>query len=150
MSRTWKRSSNLPREGESVEEEIESELKALEERADLIETEALLSAENDHCNAIVALHSGAGGTESQDWTEMLLRMYLRWAERKGFKTELTDSLPGDEAGVKSATFTIAGENAYGLMAFRDRSPPLGAHLTVRLGGTAAYFVRIGLRLPRDR
>jgi peptide chain release factor 2 len=117
----------LAHEGESVEEEIESELKSLEERADLIETEALLSAENDHCNAIVVLHSGAGGTESQDWTEMLLRMYLRWAERKGFKTDLTDSLPGDEAGIKSATFTIAGENTYGLM----RSE-IGVHRLVRI------------------
>ena len=72
----------LAAEGESVEDEIASELKSLEERADQIETEALLSAEHDHSNAIVVLHSGAGGTESQDWTEMLLRMYVRWAERK--------------------------------------------------------------------
>ncbi|MCY4588370.1 MAG: peptide chain release factor 2 [Bryobacterales bacterium] len=117
----------LAAEGESVEDEIAAELKSLEERADQIETEALLSAEHDHSNAIVVLHSGAGGTESQDWTEMLLRMYVRWAERKGFKTELTDSLPGEEAGLKSATFTVAGDNAYGLM----RSE-IGVHRLVRI------------------
>lgn len=117
----------LASEGESVEDEIAAELKSLEERADQIETEALLSAEHDHSNAIVVLHSGAGGTESQDWTEMLLRMYVRWAERKGFKTELTDSLPGEEAGLKSATFTVAGDNAYGLM----RSE-IGVHRLVRI------------------
>ena len=117
----------LAHEGESVEEEIESELKALRELADEIETGALLSGENDHCGAIVVLHSGAGGTESQDWTEMLLRMYLRWAERKGFKTELTDSLPGEEAGLKSATFTVSGENAYGLM-----GSEIGVHRLVRI------------------
>ena len=117
----------LAAEGESVEDEIAAELKSLEERADQIETEALLSAEHDHSNAIVVLHSGAGGTESQDWTEMLLRMYVRWAERKGFKTELTDSLPGEEAGFKSATFTVAGDNAYGLM----RSE-IGVHRLVRI------------------
>ena len=117
----------LGREGETVESEIESEMKSLEARADEIETEALLSGENDHCNAIVVLHSGAGGTESQDWTEMLLRMYLRWAERKGFKAEITDSLPGEEAGLKSATFTITGENTYGLM----RSE-IGVHRLVRI------------------
>ena len=117
----------LAAEGESVEDEIAAELKSLEERADQIESEALLSAEHDHSNAIVVLHSGAGGTESQDWTEMLLRMYVRWAERKGFKTELTDSLPGEEAGLKSATFTVAGDNAYGLM----RSE-IGVHRLVRI------------------
>ncbi len=117
----------LGREGETVEDEIESEMKSLEERAAEIETEALLSGENDHRNAIVVLHSGAGGTESQDWTEMLLRMYLRWAERKGFKTELTDSLPGEEAGLKSATFTITGENTYGLM-----RAEIGVHRLVRI------------------
>ena len=88
----------LGREGEPVQPEIEAEMAALRERADRIETEALLSGDNDHRNAIVVLHSGAGGTEAQDWTEMLLRMYLRWAERQGFKTELTDSVPGEEAG----------------------------------------------------
>ena len=117
----------LGREGEPVQPEIEAEMAALRERADRIETEALLSGDNDHRNAIVVLHSGAGGTEAQDWTEMLLRMYLRWAERQGFKTELTDSVPGEEAGLKSATFTVAGENVYGLL----RSE-VGVHRLVRI------------------
>jgi peptide chain release factor 2 len=75
----------------------------------------LLSGENDARSAIVTIHPGAGGTESQDWAEMLLRMYLRWAERNGFKTVVTDRLEGEGAGIKSATFEINGENAYGLL-----------------------------------
>ena len=117
----------LAREGEAVSADIESEMGALRQRADLVETEALLSGENDHRNAIVVLHAGAGGTEAQDWTEMLLRMYLRWAEREGFKTVVTDTIPGEEAGLKSATFTVAGENVYGLL----RSE-VGVHRLVRI------------------
>ena len=117
----------LAREGEAVEKEIRGELKTLQQRIEEIETKALLSGENDHRNAIVILHSGAGGTEAQDWTEMLLRMYLRWAEREGFKAEVTDSLPGEEAGLKSATFTIAGENVYGLL-----RAEIGVHRLVRI------------------
>ena len=117
----------LAREGESVEDEIDPELLTLEERAEAIETGALLSGEHDHRDAIVVLHSGAGGTESQDWTQMLLRMYLRWAERHAFKTEVTDSLPAEEAGFKSVTFTVEGEKAYGLL----RSE-IGVHRLVRI------------------
>ena len=117
----------LAGEGESVESDVKGELDALVGRAGEIETEALLSGENDHRNALVVLHSGAGGTEAQDWTEMLLRMYLRWVERHGFKAEVTDSLPGEEAGLKSATFTVEGENAYGLL----RSE-IGVHRLVRI------------------
>ncbi|MEX2303094.1 MAG: peptide chain release factor 2 [Bryobacterales bacterium] len=117
----------LAHEGEAVEKEIRAELKTLEQRVHEIETKALLSGENDHRNAIVVLHPGAGGTEAQDWTEMLLRMYLRWAEREGFKAEVTDSLPGEEAGLKSATFTVAGENAYGLL-----RAEIGVHRLVRI------------------
>jgi peptide chain release factor 2 len=117
----------LAKEGENVEGEIQSELKTLEQRAEEVETEALLSGENDHCGAMVVLHPGAGGTEAQDWTEMLLRMYLRWAEREGFKAEVTDTLPGEGAGLKSATFTVDGENAYGLL----RSE-IGVHRLVRI------------------
>ena len=117
----------LAGEGESVESDVKAELDALNGRAEEIETAALLSGENDHRSALVVLHSGAGGTEAQDWTEMLLRMYLRWVERHGFKAELTDSLPGEEAGLKSATFTVEGENAYGLL----RSE-IGVHRLVRI------------------
>ncbi len=117
----------LAREGEAVTSDIESEMGSLRQRADVVETEALLSGQNDHRNAIVVLHAGAGGTEAQDWTEMLLRMYLRWAEREGFKAVVTDTIPGEEAGLKSATFTVAGENTYGLL----RSE-VGVHRLVRI------------------
>jgi len=117
----------LAREGEAVTSDIESEMGSLRQRADLVETEALLSGQNDHRNAIVVLHAGAGGTEAQDWTEMLLRMYLRWAEREGFQAVVTDTIPGEEAGLNSATFTVAGENTYGLL----RSE-VGVHRLVRI------------------
>src|SRR3954468_124089 len=97
-------------------EEDESSLKELRELVERLghdigqaETEMLLAGENDHRNAICTIHPGAGGTESQDWAEMLLRMYLKWAEGRGFKTEILDYQPGEEAGLKSVTFTVTGE-----------------------------------------
>jgi peptide chain release factor 2 len=87
----------------------------------------LLSGENDALNAIMTIHPGAGGTESQDWAEMLLRMYLRWAEREGFKAEVNEYQAGEEAGIKSATITIAGEYAFGLL-----SAEIGVHRLVRI------------------
>ena len=77
------------------------------------------------CNAICTIHPGAGGTESQDWAEMLLRMYLKWAEQRGFKTEIIDYQPAEEAGLKSVTFTVKGEYAYGLLACGSRRPSSG-------------------------
>jgi peptide chain release factor 2 len=90
------------------------------------ETQMLLGGENDQRNAIVAINAGAGGTDAQDWAEMLLRMYLRWAERHGFKIELIDTQPGEEAGIKSATFRVEGEYAYGQL-----SSEVGVHRLVR-------------------
>ena len=87
----------------------------------------LLSGENDARDAIVTIHPGAGGTESQDWAEMLLRMYLRWAEREGFQTVITDRLEGEGAGIKSVTFEVNGENAYGLL-----QSEIGVHRLVRI------------------
>ena len=87
----------------------------------------MLSGETDALNAIVTVHPGAGGTESQDWAEMLMRMYLRWAERQGFKTEMNDYQDGEEAGIKSATFTITGDYAFGLL-----SGETGVHRLVRI------------------
>ena len=87
----------------------------------------MLSGELDRKNAIVTIHPGAGGTESQDWAEMLLRMYLRWIERRGFKREVIDLQPGDEAGIKSATFTVTGDYAYGLL-----TAEAGVHRLVRI------------------
>ncbi|HEX8422383.1 MAG TPA: peptide chain release factor 2 [Pyrinomonadaceae bacterium] len=107
------------------------ELRALVERLEReigeAETEMLLAGENDARNAICTVHPGAGGTESQDWAEMLLRMYLKWAERRGFKTELLDYQEGEEAGIKSATFRVEGEYAYGLLAAEA-----GVHRLVRI------------------
>jgi peptide chain release factor 2 len=117
----------LGREGEPVGEDLRRELDQLRTRLDDIETRTLLGGENDGLNAILTIHPGAGGTESQDWAEMLLRMYTRWAERKGFKTTLNDRQEGDEAGIKSATITITGEYAYGLL-----QSETGVHRLVRI------------------
>ncbi|MDD5543463.1 MAG: peptide chain release factor 2 [Acidobacteriia bacterium] len=117
----------LAREGESVEGDIQAELGRLESFLGTVETESLLNGENDHLNAIVTIHPGAGGTESQDWAQMLLRMYLRWAERHGFRTEMLDLQDGEEAGIKSATFTVNGEHAYGLL-----MSEIGVHRLVRI------------------
>lgn len=89
----------------------------------------MLSAEEDALDAILSIHSGAGGTEAQDWAEMLLRMYLRWSERKGYKATVVDSLPGDEAGIKSATITIEGGNGY---AYGYAKAEIGIHRLVRI------------------
>jgi peptide chain release factor 2 len=117
----------LAREGENVETELKTELARLAASLDRLETASLLSGENDRLNAIVTIHPGAGGTESQDWAEMLLRMYKRWAERRGFKFMIMDYQAGDEAGLKSATFSVSGEYAYGLLASE-----IGVHRLVRI------------------
>lgn len=98
---------------DSVLEELTAEVKALSENIEALRLETLLSGKYDANNAILSLHPGAGGTEAQDWAEMLLRMYQHWAERRGFTVETLDYLAGDEAGVKSVTIQITGENAYG-------------------------------------
>ena len=98
----------------------------------------MLGGEHDRANAILTINSGAGGTESQDWAEMLLRMYLRWCDRKGFKRDLIDIQAGEEAGIKSATIIVQGEYAYGYLVGRGRRAPPGAHQPLRLrarGGT---------------
>ncbi len=118
---------DLAREGEPVEADLEREIKSLDEYAEALEARTMLSGETDPLNAIVVVHPGAGGTESQDWAEMLMRMYLRWAEQQGFKTEMNDYQDGEEAGIKSATFTISGEYAYGLL-----SGETGVHRLVRI------------------
>ncbi len=114
-------------EGEDVSADLRREIDALRDVVDKLETETLLSGDNDARNAIVTIHPGAGGTESQDWAEMLMRMYLRWAERNGFQTVLNDYQPGEEAGIKSATFSISGDYAYGLM-----TSEIGVHRLVRI------------------
>jgi peptide chain release factor 2 len=118
---------DLAREGEPVEEDLKREMDALSNFAESMETRTLLSGETDQLNAIVTVHPGAGGTESQDWAEMLMRMYLRWAEQQGFKAEMNDYQDGEEAGIKSATFTITGDYAFGQL-----SGETGVHRLVRI------------------
>ena len=110
-----------------TERELAAALKRLEADLDKLELASLLSGEYDPNDAVASLHAGAGGTESQDWAEMLLRMYLRWAEREGFDVELDEVTPGEEAGIKSATFIVRGHNAYGLL-----STERGVHRLVRI------------------
>ncbi|WP_141770405.1 peptide chain release factor 2 [Bacillus sp. MUM 116] len=110
-----------------LQAELEEELHQLTERLNQFELQLLLSEEYDKNNAILELHPGAGGTESQDWGSMLLRMYTRWAEKKGFKVETLDYLPGDEAGIKSVTLAIKGHNAYGYLKAEK-----GVHRLVRI------------------
>ena len=105
----------LAREGENVSADLERDMKVLTGDLAKLETQMLLSGDNDAKSAIVTIHPGAGGTESQDWAEMLLRMYYRWAERNRFEIVETDRLEGEGAGIKSATFEVNGENAYGLL-----------------------------------
>ncbi|MCI7540840.1 MAG: peptide chain release factor 2 [Veillonellaceae bacterium] len=114
-------------EDESLEDEINGDLDNVAEGLENLQLEVLLSGPYDANNAILTLHAGAGGTEAQDWTQMLLRMYGRWAERHGFTVETADLLPGDEAGVKSATLFIKGHNAYGFLKSEK-----GIHRLVRI------------------
>ena len=113
--------------GEAVDAEFAQALDALDQDVQAAEIKKMLGGEHDRKNAIVTIHPGAGGTESQDWAEMLLRMYMRWMERRGFKREMIDHQPGDEAGLKSATMTVSGEFAYGLC-----SAEAGVHRLVRI------------------
>ena len=117
----------LAREGENVNGDIEREIRSFGGQLARLEDKMLLSGENDARSAIVTIHPGAGGTESQDWAEMLLRMYLRWSERNRFETIITDRLEGEGAGIKSVTFEVNGENAFGLL-----QSEVGVHRLVRI------------------
>jgi peptide chain release factor 2 len=110
-----------------TQEEIRSELESLNTAVRDDELKMMLGSEQDPMNAILSIHAGAGGTEAQDWAEMLLRMYLRWAERKGLEATIIDYLPGDEAGIKSVTWTLRGEYAYGYA-----KAEIGIHRLVRI------------------
>jgi peptide chain release factor 2 len=117
----------LAHEGEEVASDIQRETKSYAAMLEKLETAMLLSGENDALPAIMTIHPGAGGTESQDWAEMLMRMYLRWCERNGFGTSIMDRLEGDGAGIKSVTFEVNGLNAYGLL-----MSEIGVHRLVRI------------------
>jgi peptide chain release factor 2 len=114
-------------QGEDVSADLARSLDELEREVEAAETKKMLGGEHDRKNAIVTIHPGAGGTESQDWAEMLLRMYLKWTERRGFKREIIDYQPGEEAGIKSTTLTVSGEYAFGLL-----SAEAGVHRLVRI------------------
>jgi peptide chain release factor 2 len=117
----------LAAEDESLAGELDEQRASLRERFDELEEERLFSGEYDSGDALVSVHAGAGGTDSQDWAEMLLRMLMRWAERRSFKVEMAEVSPGEEAGIKSASFIARGENAYGLF-----SAEKGVHRLVRI------------------
>ena len=135
----WKKFSNhisdienlqiiaLQEKDDQVLSDLADELDQLNALVRQDELKMMLASEQDPMNAIMSIHAGAGGTEAQDWAEMLLRMYLRWAEKKGFTTKIIDSLPGDEAGIKSVTFTLEGEYAYGYA-----KAEIGIHRLVRI------------------
>jgi peptide chain release factor 2 len=117
----------LVEEDESLMSEVDEAFASAEVRLEALEEERLFSGRYDHGDAVVAVNAGAGGTDAQDWAEMVLRMEMRWAERRGFSVELLEATAGEEAGLKSATFQVAGENAYGLY-----SAEKGVHRLVRL------------------
>ena len=117
----------LASDDEEMAAELAGQLDSIERRLAELEEARLFSGEYDTGEAVVTVHAGAGGTDSQDWAEMLLRMYLRWAERRGFGVEMKEASPGEEAGLKSATFLARGENAYGLFAAER-----GVHRLVRI------------------
>jgi peptide chain release factor 2 len=118
---------DLGREGEPVEGDLRQAVEALERRVEQVEVQHLLSGEHDFSNAFLDVHAGAGGTEAQDWAEMLLRMYLRWADRRGLRTELIGVQQGEEAGIKSATVRVEGAYAYGYLRAEN-----GVHRLVRI------------------
>ncbi len=127
---------SLAEEDDSLWEEIQPELDEVASRLDELELEMAFTSEYDARSAILALHAGAGGTESQDWTEMLLRMYLRWAERRGYKAEVLDVSPGEEAGIKSAVVGVSGDYACGYLKSEH-----GVHRLVRLSPFDADYAR---------
>ncbi len=119
--------AELAADDEEMATELASQVASIEQRLAELEEERLFSGDYDAGDAVVTVNAGAGGTDSQDWAEMLLRMYLRWAERRGFKVEMAEASPGEEAGLKSATFIAHGENAYGLFAAER-----GVHRLIRI------------------
>jgi len=119
--------AEMAAEDPEIASELESQLETVESRLATLEESRLFRGEYDSGDAVVTVRSGAGGTDSQDWAEMLLRMYLRWAERRGFQVEMKEASEGEEAGIKSATFIARGENGYGLFAAER-----GVHRLVRI------------------
>jgi len=145
----WK---ELLEEGEEFKEEFEKRIKGLQEKLKNYEIGMILQDPNDNANAILSLHAGTGGTDAQDWADILLRMYIRWAERKGFQVKILDISPGEEAGIKSATLLIEGERAYGYLKGEK-----GIHRLVRISPfdanhrrhTSFALVEVILEIPES-
>ncbi|MBW2250395.1 MAG: peptide chain release factor 2, partial [Deltaproteobacteria bacterium] len=117
----------LEESDDEAREEVSGKLEEIDERINKLSLDLMLSGKDDQNNAIISINAGAGGTEAQDWAEMLFRMYVRWVERKGFKVNIVDFQPGDEAGIKSVTFTASGEYPYGYL-----KTETGVHRLVRI------------------
>ncbi len=128
--------ASLAAEDDTIRTEVETEIENIISHLDEIELEAAFSDEFDSRNALLSIHAGAGGTESQDWVGMLMRMYLRWAERRGYPTEILESTPGEEAGMKTVTISIAGDYVYGYLKSEH-----GVHRLVRLSPFDADHAR---------
>jgi peptide chain release factor 2 len=127
LTRDFEEASELYELDGDLAVELDAHLRPLEQELGRLREDALFTGEYDSGDAVVTIHAGTGGTDAQDWTEILLRMYLRWAQQRGLKAELVEASPGEEAGLKSATFTVAGENAYGIL-----KAERGVHRLVRL------------------
>jgi peptide chain release factor 2 len=127
LTREYEDARDLLELDSEMEDEIAESIAPLRRELERLQEDALFSGQYDPGDAVVTIHAGAGGTDSQDWAEMLLRMYLRWTERRGFATEMIEASPGEEAGIKSTTFTAKGENAYGIF-----KAERGVHRLVRL------------------
>ena len=127
LTRDFEEASELYELDGDLAVELDAHLRPLEQELGRLREDALFTGEYDPGDAVVTIHAGTGGTDAQDWTEILLRMYLRWAQQRGLTAELVEASPGEEAGLKSATFTVAGENAYGIL-----KAERGVHRLVRL------------------
>jgi peptide chain release factor 2 len=127
LTRDYEEAQELYHLDGDLADELDAHLQPLEQELGRLREDALFTGEYDAGDTVVTIHAGTGGTDAQDWTEILLRMYLRWAQQRGLKAELLEASPGEEAGLKSATFTVAGENAYGIL-----KAERGVHRLVRL------------------
>ena len=155
LSKRLERYERLQREHDDAAELIELEpdladdiaaqLQPLRRELERLQEDALFNGEYDAGDAVVSIHAGTGGTDAQDWTEMLLRMYLRWADDRGFQTELVEASPGEEAGLKSATITVKGENAYGVFKAERGVHRLVRHQPVRQRPSPPHGLRAGRR-----
>ena len=129
---------------------VEEDLEGWDAALMRLELRRMFSQEGDAANAFLDIQAGSGGTEAQDWAEMLLRMYLRWGERRGFGTEMIEASPGEIAGIKSATLHVTGNHAFGWLRTETRGAPSGEEIPLRFGSSSPYLVCGGVRVARGR